>query len=60
MSGYSVDMGVTASQFPEDALKLRRATFGARSARIFATCAQGAWVLLAMTPVIVVLCALKG
>jgi hypothetical protein len=32
----------------------------ARSARLFATCVQGVWLLLAATPVIVVLCALKG
>ncbi|WP_158513370.1 hypothetical protein [Kozakia baliensis] len=38
----------------------RRASLKERSARLFATCAQGAWLLLAATPVIVVICALKG
>jgi len=31
-----------------------------RLARTFATCAQGAWLLLAATPVIVIVCAIKG
>jgi|GEM_PF-2026686 len=38
----------------------RRRSLRHRSARIFATCAQGAWLLLAVTPVIVVICAIKG
>ncbi|AQS87407.1 hypothetical protein AA101099_3000 [Neoasaia chiangmaiensis NBRC 101099] len=56
----TADMAVLHSDTELRALRARRGSLRQRSARIFATCAQGAWLLLAATPVIVVVCALKG
>lgn len=38
----------------------RRGGVKEHTARVFAVAAQGAWFLLAVTPVIVVVCALRG
>lgn len=38
----------------------RRMPFKVRSAYFVARCAQNVWILLAATPVIVVICAIRG
>jgi len=44
---------------PHRTERSRHRSLRARGARLFATCAQGAWVLLAVTPVVVVLFAIS-
>ncbi|MFC0501880.1 hypothetical protein [Asaia krungthepensis] len=39
---------------------IRRIPFKVRSAHFVARCVQNVWLLLAATPVIVVICAIKG
>ncbi|WP_332337778.1 hypothetical protein [Asaia spathodeae] len=39
---------------------IRRIPFKVRSAHFVARCVQNVWLLLAATPVIVIICAIKG
>lgn len=39
---------------------IRRIPFKVRSAHFLARCVQNVWLLLAATPVIVIICAIKG
>ncbi|WP_159103517.1 hypothetical protein [Asaia prunellae] len=50
---------VIDDQISAEAL-IRRIPFKVRSAHFVARCVQNVWLLLAATPVIVLICALKG
>lgn len=48
------------ARYEAEPVPRRQLSLSQRGARALATCAQGVWLLLAATPVIVVVCALKG
>ena len=64
MSGR-VEMGLnrfsaTGTPIKDISAPSRRVGMREHTGRVFAVAAQGAWFLLAVTPVIVVVCALRG